>query len=69
VPLPQHCQLVSGHTKQEVTCQETVPIFAEVKSQELIPPTPEEIEKSQSGESEAEGENTTLNTAALDIAM
>ncbi|XP_077076831.1 serine/threonine-protein kinase Nek1 isoform X2 [Siphateles boraxobius] len=54
VPLPQHCQLVSGHTKQEVTCQETVPIIAEVKSQELIPPTPEEIEKSQSGESEAE---------------
>jgi len=46
-----------------------VPIIAEVKSQELIPPTPEEIEKSQSGESEAEGENTTLNTAALDIAM
>ncbi|XP_039548899.1 serine/threonine-protein kinase Nek1 isoform X2 [Pimephales promelas] len=54
VPLPQHCQLVSGHTKQQVTCQETVPIIAEVKSQELIPPTPEEIEKSQSGESEAE---------------
>lgn len=36
-----------------------MPIIAEVKSQELIPPTPEEIEKSQSGENEAEGENTT----------
>lgn len=54
VPLPQQCQPASGHTKQEVTCQETVPIIAEVKSQELIPPTPEEIQKSQSGESEGE---------------
>ncbi|XP_051729930.1 serine/threonine-protein kinase Nek1 isoform X2 [Ctenopharyngodon idella] len=52
VPLPQQCQPASGHTKQEVTCQETVPIIAEVKSQELIPQTPEEIQKTQFGESE-----------------
>lgn len=46
-----------------------MPIIAEVKSQELIPPAPKEIEKSLSGESEAEGENTTLNVTALDVAM
>lgn len=68
MPLPQQRQPASGHTKQEVTCQETVPIIAEVKSQELIPQTPEEIQKTQFGESEAEGENTTLNMTALVLA-
>ncbi|XP_016144001.1 serine/threonine-protein kinase Nek1 [Sinocyclocheilus grahami] len=54
VPRPQPCQLAIGLAKQEVTCQEIVPITAEVKSLEIIPPTPEEIKKTQSGESEAE---------------
>ncbi|XP_051511648.1 serine/threonine-protein kinase Nek1-like isoform X2 [Myxocyprinus asiaticus] len=54
VPLPEPCQPATGHAKQEVTCQETVPITTEVKSQELIPPTPEDIQKPQSGESEPE---------------
>uniref|UniRef100_A0A9J8D4X4 non-specific serine/threonine protein kinase n=1 Tax=Cyprinus carpio carpio TaxID=630221 RepID=A0A9J8D4X4_CYPCA len=51
VPLPQPHQLAIGLAKQEVTCQE---ITAEVKSLEIIPPTPEEIKKIQSGESETE---------------
>ncbi|XP_050995113.1 serine/threonine-protein kinase Nek1 isoform X2 [Labeo rohita] len=54
VPLPQPCQPAIGLAKQEVTCQETVPITGEVQSQELIPPTQEEIQKTQSGESEEE---------------
>ncbi|XP_016149767.1 serine/threonine-protein kinase Nek1-like [Sinocyclocheilus grahami] len=54
VPLPQPCQPAIGLAKQEVTCQETVPITAEVKSQELIPQTTEEIQKTPSGESETE---------------
>ncbi|XP_073672798.1 serine/threonine-protein kinase Nek1 [Garra rufa] len=54
VPLPQPCQPAIGLAEQEVTCQETVPITAEVQSQELIPTTPEEIQRTQSGESEAE---------------
>ncbi|XP_016311677.1 serine/threonine-protein kinase Nek1-like isoform X3 [Sinocyclocheilus anshuiensis] len=54
VPLPQPCQLAIGLAKQEGTCQAIVPITAEVKSLEKIPPTPEEIKKTQSGESEAE---------------
>lgn len=57
VPLPQPCQPAIGLAKQKVTCQETVPITAEVKSQELIPQTTEEIQKTPpSGESETEGE-------------
>ncbi|KAK2883468.1 hypothetical protein Q8A67_017105 [Cirrhinus molitorella] len=54
VPLPQPCQPSIGLAKQEVTCQETVPVTAEVQSQELIPPMSEEIQRSQSEESEAE---------------
>ncbi|XP_058612416.1 serine/threonine-protein kinase Nek1 isoform X5 [Onychostoma macrolepis] len=54
VPLPQPCQPAIGLAKQEVTCQETEPITAEVKSQELIPQTTEEIQKTPSGESEIE---------------
>ncbi|XP_056337320.1 serine/threonine-protein kinase Nek1 isoform X4 [Danio aesculapii] len=54
VPPLQSCQPAIGHDKQEVTCQETVPILEEVKSQELIPPTAEEAEKSHSGESDIE---------------
>ncbi|KTF71672.1 hypothetical protein cypCar_00026843, partial [Cyprinus carpio] len=55
VPLPQPCQPAIGLAKQKVTCQETVPITAEVKSQELIPQTTEEIQKTPpSGESETE---------------
>ncbi|XP_051501463.1 serine/threonine-protein kinase Nek1-like isoform X2 [Myxocyprinus asiaticus] len=54
VPVPQPCQPDICHAKQEVTCQETVPIATEVKSQELIPITPEEIQKPQSGEIDAE---------------
>lgn len=61
VPHPELCQPAIDHDKQEVTCQETVPIIEEVKSQELISPTAEETEKSHSAESETEGENTTLN--------
>lgn len=54
VPHPELCQPAIDHDKQEVTCQETVPIIEEVKSQELIPPTAEETEKSHSAESETE---------------
>ncbi|XP_052442743.1 serine/threonine-protein kinase Nek1 isoform X6 [Carassius gibelio] len=54
VPLPQPCQPAIGLAKQEVTCQETVPITAEVKSQELILQTTEEIQKTPCGESETE---------------
>lgn len=69
VPLPQPCQPAIGLAKQEVTCQETVPITGEVQSQELIPPTQEEIQKTQSGESEEEGENrVTLKLNALLLA-
>lgn len=55
VPLPQPCQ-PAEHSKQEVTCH--VPITTEVKSQELISQTSEELQNTESGESEAEGENT-----------
>ncbi|XP_059369610.1 serine/threonine-protein kinase Nek1 [Carassius carassius] len=54
VPLPQPCQPAIGLAKQEVTCQETVPITAEVKSQELILQTTEEIQKTPRGDSETE---------------
>lgn len=60
VPLPQPCQL-ADHSKQEVTCHDTVPITSEVKSQEFILPTPEEVQNTESGESEEEGENNVLN--------
>lgn len=69
VPLPQPCLPAIGLAIQEVTCQETVPITAEVKSQELIPQTTEEIQKIPSGESETEGENSvTLKINALHLA-
>lgn len=72
MPLPQPCQPAIGlpiQPIQEVTCQETVPITAEVKSQELIPQTTEEIQKTPSGESETEGENSvTLKINALLLA-
>lgn len=61
VPLTQACQPAIDHSKQEVTCQKTVPITTEVKSQELILPKPEEIQNIESGESETEGESTVLN--------
>lgn len=69
MPLPQPCQPAIGLAKQEVTCRETVPITAEVKSQELIPQTTEVIQKTPSGESETEGENSvTLKINALILA-
>ncbi|XP_057209154.1 serine/threonine-protein kinase Nek1 isoform X2 [Triplophysa rosa] len=53
VPLPQPCQ-PAEHSRQEVTCHDTVPITTEVKSQELISPTTGELQNTDSGESEAE---------------
>ncbi|KAA0708684.1 Serine/threonine-protein kinase [Triplophysa tibetana] len=53
VPLFQPCQ-PAEHSKQEVTCQSTVPITTEVKSQDLISPTTGELQNTDSGESEAE---------------
>ncbi|XP_009292956.1 serine/threonine-protein kinase Nek1 isoform X9 [Danio rerio] len=54
VPPPEPCQPATDHDKQEVTCQETVPIIEEVKSQELIQTTAEGTEKSHSAESDIE---------------
>lgn len=53
VPLPPPCQL-ADHSKQEVTCHDAVPVTTEVKSQELISPIQEEVQNTESGESEAE---------------
>lgn len=60
VPLFQPCQ-PAEHSKQEVTFHSTVPITTEVKSQDLISPTIGDLQNTDSGESETEGENNVFN--------